>query len=69
MATTQENIDRNKDYKPPKEQTNSDSISSERSYRNENVDNEENQVLKGKQSTAPAPGMAKVGNTGAEIEE
>lgn len=69
MATTQENIGRDKDYKPPKEQTNSDSISSERSYRKGNVGNEENQVSKGTQSTAPAPGIAEVGNTGAEIEE
>jgi hypothetical protein len=68
MATTQETIGADRD-KPAKGQTNSESIHSSRSSSERNVDNGENQVSNGTQSTAPAPGIATVGNTGAETNE
>lgn len=69
MATTQEKISTDRDRQPLEEQTNSRSIHSTRSSSNRNVDNGENQVSNGTQSTAPAPGIATVGNTGAETSE
>ena len=65
MATTQENIGEDRD-KPSKGQTNSESIHSSLGLSNRNVDNVENQVSNGIQSNEHAPGIAKVGNTGAE---
>jgi len=68
MITTQETISDDRDRKS-KGQTNSESIHSERSSGNTNVDNGENQVSNGTQSNPAAPGIAKVGNTGAETTE
>ena len=68
MATTQQNIGADRD-KPSKGQSNSESIHSGRSSSSRNVDNGENQVSNGTQSTPPAPGIAKVGNTGAETND
>jgi hypothetical protein len=69
MATTQENINEERDQKPLKGQSNSESINSKISSSNRNVDNGENQVSNGTQSKPAAPGIAKVGNTGAETSE
>jgi hypothetical protein len=69
MATTQEKIGADRDRQPLKEQANSESINSKRSSGSRNNDNGENQVSNGTQSAAPAPGIAKVGNTGAETNE
>jgi hypothetical protein len=66
MEPTQEKISADKDHKPLEGQSNSESIHSRRSSSNSNVDNGENQLSNGTQSTAPAPGIAKVGNTGAD---
>jgi len=66
MATTQENIREQGDQKPSKSQGNSESTEHQRSSSNNNVDNGENQVSNGTQSMPPQPGIAKVGNTGAE---
>ncbi|HTM92208.1 MAG TPA: hypothetical protein VL095_07315 [Flavisolibacter sp.] len=69
MATTQEKTGADRDHKPSEEQTNSEGINSKRSSGSRNVDNGENQVSNGTQSAAPAPGIATVGNTGAETSE
>jgi hypothetical protein len=69
MAPTQEKSSTDKDRKPEEGQSNSESIYSGRSSSNSNVDNGENQVSNGAQSTAPAPGIAKVGNTGADTDD
>ena len=69
MATTQENIREQKDQKPFQPQRNSESTDRKRSSDNNNVDNGENQVSNGTQSTPPEPGIARVGNTGAESTE
>jgi len=69
MAATQENIGKDRDHRPSEGQSNSESINSKRSSGNKSVDNGENQVSNGTQSTAPAPGIATVGNTGAETSE
>lgn len=69
MATTQERTGANRDHAPSQGQANSESINSKRSSSKENVDNGENQVSNGTQSKAPAPGIATVGNTGAEASE
>jgi hypothetical protein len=69
MATTQEDIRTEKEERPSKPQSNSESIDRKRSSTNDNVDNGENQVSNGTQSLPPQPGIAKVGNTGAESTE
>ena len=69
MATTQENIREQKDRKPFQPQRNSESVDTKRSSDNNNMDNGENQVSNGTQSTPPEPGIARVGNTGAESTE
>ena len=69
MATTQENIREQKDQKPSQPQRNSESVDTKRSSDNNNVDNGENQVSNGTQSMPPEPGIARVGNTGAESTE
>jgi hypothetical protein len=69
MTTTQERIDADRDHKISEGQTNSESIHSKGSSSKGNVDNGENQVSNGTQSQAPAPGIATVGNTGAETSE
>jgi hypothetical protein len=66
MAPTQEKISADKDRKSSEGQSNSESIHPPRSSSNSNVDNGESQLSNGTQSTAPAPGIAKVGNTGAD---
>lgn len=66
MATTQENIREQRDRKPSKSRSNSESMGRQNSSANNNVDNGENQVSNGTQSMPPQPGIAKVGNTGAE---
>jgi hypothetical protein len=67
--STQESIGIDRDHKASKEKTNSESINSKKSLGKENIDNAENQVSNETQSTAPAPGIAKVGNTGTETGE
>ncbi|MBO9682964.1 MAG: hypothetical protein J7502_09905 [Flavisolibacter sp.] len=69
MATTQEKTGADRDRQLSKEQANSESINPKRSSDSRNVDNGENQVSNGTQSAAPAPGIATVGNTGAETSE
>ena len=69
MATTQQNIREQKDQKPSQAQRNSESLDTKRSSDNNNVDNGENQVSNGTQSMPSEPGIATVGNTGAESTE
>lgn len=69
MGATKENIDELKDPKESKGQGNSESIDSKRSSDNNKVDNGENQVSNGTESRPSQPGIAKVGNTGAEESE
>lgn len=69
MATTQEKIGVERDRKTLEDQSNSESVNSERSSGNTNTDNGEKQVSNRIQSQAPAPGIATVGNTGAEKNE
>lgn len=47
-------------------QTNWESVDEEISSSRNNVDNNENALTKGTESQAPQPGIATVGNTGAE---
>jgi hypothetical protein len=68
MATTQEDITRGREQKSAA-QDNSESIDRKQSSDTGNVDNGENQVSNGTQSMAPQPGIATVGNTGAESTE
>jgi hypothetical protein len=69
MATTQEDPGALKDPKQQKGQGNSQSIDREASTEKNNVDNGENQVSNGTQSTPREPGIARVGNTGPDQEE
>jgi hypothetical protein len=69
MATTQENIHERNNQQPSQPQSNSESIDRKRSSDNDSVDNGENQVSNGTQSAPPEPGIARVGNTGAESTE
>jgi hypothetical protein len=69
MATTQENIGAIKDPQQSKGQSNSESIDHKASSDRNNVDDAENQVSNGTQSKPPQPGIARVGNTGAETSE
>ena len=55
-----------KDPKQTKGQSNSESIDRNASSNRNNIDNGENRVSNGNQSTPPQPGIAKVGNTEAE---
>jgi hypothetical protein len=68
MATTQEDPGALKDPKQQKGQGNSQSID-QASSEKDNVDNGENQVSNGTQSTLREPGIARVGNTGPDQEE
>jgi hypothetical protein len=66
MATTQEDPGALKDPKQQKVQGNSQSIDRTASSEKNNVDNGENQVSNGTQSTPREPGIARVGNTGPD---
>jgi hypothetical protein len=69
MATTQEDLEALKDPKQQKGQGNAESIDRKASSERENVDNGENQVSNGNQSTPREPGIARVGNTGPDQDE
>jgi hypothetical protein len=69
MATTHENIGSERKRNELKPQDNSESVNPNRSSSHNNIDKGENQVSNGTQSTPVAPGIAKVGNTGAENNE
>ena len=55
-----------RETKPQGKQGNEESLDPRLSSTDANVDSGENQVSNGTQSEAPQPGIARVGNTGAE---
>lgn len=68
MATEQDGIGV-KETQHSRKQDNAESLDRKASSSKTNVDNGENQVSNGTQSTPPQPGIARVGNTGAENDE
>jgi hypothetical protein len=69
MATTQERTGADRNHALSQGQANSEGINSKRSSSKQDVDNDEAQVSNETQSKAPAPGIAAVGNAGAETSE
>lgn len=66
MATTKEDTGAVKGVRDKDRQSNAESIDRKVSSNPKTVDNGENQVSNGTQSMPAQPGIAKVGNTGAE---
>jgi len=66
MATTQENIGVHRNLKSQERQDNSQSIDPKKSSSKGNFDKGENQQSNGTAGVPPAPGIARVGNTGSE---
>jgi hypothetical protein len=66
---TQERPGALKDPQQQKKQGNAENIDSKASPHRNDVDNGENQVSNGNQSTPREPGIARVGNTGPDQDE